>query len=157
LLQHDPFAELATEDAPPLYARLPRLVNDHFTPGAIKEMEVTAATIADYLLEHLLCTGEADLARESAWVLPPSVAMALLGPPATDFPFLRETIEKLWQDNRLWIEPDEDAPARLATAQLHGAHTTRDVPPDVLSGLAIVVFRTEAQGAGPAGEEGGEE
>jgi cytochrome P450 len=45
--------------------------------------------------------------------------MALLGLPQEDFLFLRDTFEKLWEDNRLWIEPAPDAPSRTAAARLH--------------------------------------
>jgi cytochrome P450 len=129
---------------PPVHDLLRRIVKDHFTPRAIEEMEITTAAVADDLIRDLVCAGEADLARDFAWVLPSRAAMAVLGLPAEDFPFLRDTVEKVWHDNRLWIEPAQDEPSRLAAAQIREffaaallereRHPTGDVRSTVVSG-----------------------
>ena len=142
---------------------LRRIVKAHFTPKAIKELEVTTAAVAEELVGTFVAAGEADLARDFAWGLPLKVTMALLGLPREDFPFLRDTFELLWQDNRLWIEPAQDAPSRVAAAQLHeyfaarllererhltgdvlstiaGALGTEELEIDVLAELAIVLY-----------------
>ncbi len=104
---------------PPMHDLLRRIVKAHFTPKAIKELEVTTGAVAEELVATFVAAGEADLARDFAWGLPLKVTMALLGLPREDFPFLRDTFELLWQDNRLWIEPAQDAPSRVAAAQIH--------------------------------------
>ena len=104
---------------PPMHDLLRRIVKAHFTPKAIKELEVTTGAVAEELVGTFVAAGEADLARDFAWGLPLKVTMALLGLPREDFPFLRDTFELLWQDNRLWIEPAQDAPSRVAAAQIH--------------------------------------
>jgi cytochrome P450 len=148
---------------PPIHDLLRRIVKAHFTPKAIKEMEVRTAAVADELVESFVAAGEADLAREFAWGLPLKVTMTLLGLPAEDFPFLRDTFELLWEDNRLWIEPAPDAPSRSAAARLHeyfaatilererrptgdvlstigGAHAAEELGIEVLAELAIVLY-----------------
>ncbi len=147
---------------PPMHDLLRRIVKVHFTPNAIKQMEVTTGAVADELVGAFLAAGEADLARDFAWGLPLKVTMALLGLPREDFPFLRDTFERLWDDNRLWIEPAPDAPSRMAAARIHEyfaaavlererrpagdvlttiaeAHT-RELGLDVLAELAIVLY-----------------
>ncbi len=147
---------------PPMHDLLRRIVKAHFTPNAIKQMEVTTGAVADELVGAFLAAGEADLARDFAWGLPLKVTMALLGLPREDFPFLRDTFERLWEDNRLWIEPAPDAPSRIAAARVHEyfaaailererqpaddvlttiaeAHT-RELGLDVLAELAIVLY-----------------
>jgi cytochrome P450 len=129
---------------PPLHDLFRGIVKDHFTPMAIEEMEVTTAAVADELIRDLVCAGDAELARDFAWVLPSRAAMALLGLPAEDFPFLCDTAEKVWQVNRLWIEPAQDTPSRAAAAQIREffaaalpdreRHPTGDVLSTVVSG-----------------------
>jgi len=104
---------------PPMHDLLRRIVRAHFTPKAIKDMEAVTGAVADELVGAFLAAGEADLARDFAWGLPLKVTMALLGLPREDFPFLRDTFEKLWEDNRLWIEPAPDAVSRMAAARIH--------------------------------------
>jgi cytochrome P450 len=148
---------------PPMHDLLRRIVKGHFTPNAIKEMEVTTGAVADELVAAFLSAGETDLARDFAWGLPLRVTMALLGLPVEDFPFLRDTFERLWEDNRLWIEPAPDAPSRVAAARIHEyfaavllererrpagdvlttiaeAHSRADLGLDVLAELAIVLY-----------------
>jgi hypothetical protein len=148
---------------PPMHDLLRRIVKAHFTPNAIKEMEVTTGAVADELVGAFLAAGEADLARDFAWGLPLRVTMALLGLPREDFPFLRDTFEELWRDNRLWIEPAPDAPSRVAAGRIHEyfaaavlererrpagdvlttiaeAHAGGELALDVLAELAIVLY-----------------
>jgi cytochrome P450 len=148
---------------PPMHDLLRRIVKAHFTPNAIKQMEVTTGAVADELVGAFVAAGEADLARDFAWGLPLRVTMALLGLPREDFPFLRDTFERLWDDNRLWIEPAPDAPSRIAAARIHEyfaaavlererqpagdvlttiaeAHTRDELGLDVLAELAIVLY-----------------
>jgi cytochrome P450 len=148
---------------PPMHDLLRRIVKAHFTPNAIKEMEVTTGAVADELVDDFLSAGETDLARDFAWGLPLRVTMALLGLPVEDFPFLRDTFERLWEDNRLWIEPGPDAPSRIAAARIHDyfaavvrererrpagdvlstiakARSRDDLGLDVLAELAIVLY-----------------
>jgi cytochrome P450 len=129
---------------PPLHDLLRRIVKDHVTPRAIEEMEVTTAAVADDLVRDLVCAGEAELSRDIACVLPSRVAMAVLCLPAEDLPFLRDTVEKVWQGNRFWIEPAQNEPSRLAGAQIreffaaalpeHERHPTGDVLSAVVHG-----------------------
>lgn len=148
---------------PPTHDLLRRIVKAHFTPKAIKELEVTTAAVADELVGAFLAAGEADLARDFAWGLPLKVTMALLGLPREDFPFLRDTFELLWQDNRLWIEPAPDAPSRVAATRIHeyfaarllkrerhptgdvlstiaAAHAAEELEIGVLAELSIVLY-----------------
>jgi cytochrome P450 len=104
---------------PPTHDVLRRIVRAHFTPKAIAEFEAMTVGIADELVDALSQAGEGDLARDLAWALPLKATMALLGVPAADFEFLRDTFEALWHENRLWIEPAPDAPSRVAAASLH--------------------------------------
>jgi cytochrome P450 len=104
---------------PPMHDLLRRIVKAHFTPKAIKELEATTGAVAEELVGTFVAAGEADLAPDFAWGLPLKVTMTLLGLPREDFPFLRDTFELLWQDNRLWIEPAQDAPSRVAAARIH--------------------------------------
>jgi cytochrome P450 len=103
---------------PPIHDVLRRIVRAHFTPKAISEFEAATAGIADELIRSLLEVGAADLASDLAWPLPLKATMALLGVPAGDFGFLRDTFEQLWHQNRLWIEPAADAPSRIAATSL---------------------------------------
>jgi cytochrome P450 len=148
---------------PPMHDLLRRIVKAHFTPHAIREMEVTTRGVANELVAAFLAAGEADLARDFAWALPLRVTMSLLGLPREDFPFLRDTFEGLWRDNRLWIEPAPDAPSRVAAAQIHeyfgalllererqpagdvlttiaAAHANGEFALEVLAELAIVLY-----------------
>ena len=148
---------------PPMHDLLRRIVKAHFTPKAINELEVTTGAIAEELVGTFVAAGEADLARDFAWGLPLKVTMALLGLPREDFAFLRDTFELLWLDNRLWIEPAQDAPSRVAAAQIHeyfaarllererhptgdvlstiaGALGVEELEIDVLAELSIVLY-----------------
>ncbi|MGP0036628.1 MAG: hypothetical protein ACLP4R_18970 [Solirubrobacteraceae bacterium] len=127
---------------PPMHDLLRRIVKAHFTPNAIKELEVTTGAIAGELVGTFVAAGETDLARDFAWGLPLKVTMALLGLPPEDVSFQRDTFELLWQDNRLWIEPAQDAPSRVAAARIHEYFAARllererDPTADVLSTIA---------------------
>jgi cytochrome P450 len=128
---------------PPIHDVLRRIVKAHFTPKAIKEFEAVTVGIADELIDCLVEAGKVDLASDLAWVLPLKATMALLGVPAADFAFLRDTFDRLWHENRLWIEPAPDAPSRVAAASLREyfaatlvERATRPGGEDVLSTVA---------------------
>jgi hypothetical protein len=110
---------------PPVHDVLRRIVKAHFTPKAISEFEQTTTRIAEQLISAFIDAGEADLATDLAWALPLRATMALLGLPESDYPFLHDTFELLWTDNRLWIEPAEDAPSRRAASEIRGYFAER--------------------------------
>jgi cytochrome P450 len=110
---------------PPVHDVLRRIVKAHFTPKAISEFEQTTAGIAEELIGAFIEAGEADLATDLAWALPLRATMALLGLPESDWPVLRDTFELLWTDNRLWIEPADDAPSRRAAHEIRGYFAAR--------------------------------
>jgi cytochrome P450 len=104
---------------PPTHDILRRIVRTHFTPKAVAAFEASTTAIAQDTLKPVLAAGRADLAKDVAWPFPLHVTMALLGLPQSDFDFLRTTFERLWVDNRLWIEPGPEAPSRAASAEIH--------------------------------------
>jgi cytochrome P450 len=150
---------------PPIHDVLRKIVKAHFTPRAINELEGTTTRIANELVDSFIEAGEADLATDLAWALPLRATMSLLGLPDSDFPFLRDTFELLWLDNRLWIDPADDAPSRVAAKDIReyfserildhtasaappqavlttiaGAHTGNAASLDQLAEVAIVLY-----------------
>ena len=124
---------------PPIHDVLRKIVKAHFTPKAINELEVNTARIANELIDPFIEAGEADLATDFAWALPLKATMSLLGLPGSDYEFLRDTFELLWLDNRLWIEPADDAPSRVAAREIRSyftnkilEHTGLGAPPEAV-------------------------
>jgi cytochrome P450 len=105
---------------PPRHDLLRKIVREHFAPQTVRAMEAAATAAADAILDGLIPAGAADLATEFAWVLPLVVTCSLLGVPAGDHDYLRDTFEALWTDNRLWSEPAVDSPSRVAANELRG-------------------------------------
>ena len=148
---------------PPLHDVLRKIVKAHFTPKAINEFEASTVRIATELVDAFTEAGQADLATDLAWALPLKATMSLLGLPEADYEFLRDTFELLWLDNRLWIEPPEDGPARLAAKEIRdyfaaeilgridglgtdvlttiaNAHSSQAATADQLAEVAIVLY-----------------
>jgi len=132
---------------PPKHDTLRRIVRAHFTPKAIAAFEANTRAIAEDVLKPLRTAARADLAQDVAWPFPLKVTMNLLGLPEADFAFLESTFGRLWQDNRLWIEPGPEAPSRTASEEVHRYFESQITKGPVRDGVMSVIAEAHRAGA----------
>src|SRR5215471_5578941 len=80
---------------PPVHTRLRRLISRDFTPRRIRELEPRIREIAAQILDHAERTGEFDVVKDLANVLPVTVIAEMLGVPAELNATFKEWSDKL--------------------------------------------------------------
>ena len=80
---------------PPRHDELRRILNDTFTPAALKVLEPEVATRVNQLLDPLIERGYGDFARDFAHRLPFSIIMKLWGVPEKDHQMLENWFTRM--------------------------------------------------------------
>ena len=154
LLEHYEHGGLVQSD-PPEHTRLRRLVNQAFTPRAVKTMRELVEEIVDGLLEGMAGRERVELVGDFAFVLPATVIAGMLGVPAEEreqfggwsakiqrflgsgdahFPYALEAQESWGRMNAIFKElledrrqnPQDDLVSALAQARDAGAGLSED-------------------------------
>ncbi len=99
---------------PPRHDELRRILNDAFTPAALKVLEPEIAIRANQLLDPLIEKGYGDFAREYAHRLPFSMIMKLWGVPERDHQMLEDWFTRMIDrvpgepiQNDVWVAGEE--------------------------------------------------
>jgi cytochrome P450 len=96
---------------PPEHDRLRKLVSRAFTPGRVRNLEVSVTALVDGYLEQFVGTEQFDYVEQFGALVPPMVIGELLGVPASDRDQLRH-----WFDDLLHRDQDSSGPSERAMA-----------------------------------------